>query len=594
MGHITHLNTVRGLASTVSNQDGFFDEIRGCRILLAVSGPGNRSLLRDQLCDDFELVEPQGSADQLAFDLAIVDTENYRQWREILLDEKLRSEPTFLPVILILSRDELKNRLRSFAELVDEFIITPVDRLEFSERVAMLLRARHLAKSQRDQLAYLATHDRVTGLPNQQRFIERLSENILDASVLDQTVHVIVIKLNVNRIMNSLGHKGLDTAASICTTRLASIVGRGVDVARLTTETWGIVCPPGEPPDKVFALCQKLHKIVEQPLNIDGELIHIDIAVGVGLYPDDAQDAMRVLDAAINAVGTASKNRPQFYSKAVQHEALRFIRTETRLRQALIEDQFELWYQPQINLSTHTVTGVEALIRWRLPNGRLAPPADFLNVAESTGLLVSMDRWVLQQACKDMASWRKQWLGIERVAVNVTSYDVQEPDFVEFVRRQLEQFELPPPTLELELTESALFRADTKNLEKLNDLRSFGLDIAIDDFGTGYSSLGYLHTLPITILKIDQSFVRDILAVETDAAITKTIIWLAKNFGLRTIAEGVETPEQAEYLQSIGADTVQGFHYAKPMPEHELKPWLERWHEATRSRVTGSGSVSDG
>ena len=363
----------------------------------------------------------------------------------------------------------------------------------------------------------------------------------------------------------------------------------GAEVARLTTETWGLSLAPGQTRETVFALCQKLNSIVKKPLNIDGELIHIDIAIGVGIYPDDATEAMRVLDAAINAVGTASNNQPQFYSKAVQHDALRFIRTETRLRQALLEDQFEVWYQPQVDLVAQTVTGVEALIRWRLPNGKLAPPADFLSVAESTGLIVAMDRWVLKKACEDMAGWRKQWLGIERVAVNITSHDVQEPDFVKYVRQQLEQFELPPPTLELELTESELFRADTENLEKLNELRSYGLDIAIDDFGTGYSSLGYLHTLPISILKIDQSFIRDVLTVETDAAITKTIIWLAKNFQLRTIAEGIETVEQADYLQSIGADTVQGYYYAKPMPEHELKPWLEKWYE-NREEWTKTGS----
>lgn len=549
------------------------------RILLALSSSGNRSLISEQLRAFYTVIEP--GSDQVAapdFDLAIIDTANFKRWHTVIQDAKVREEPTFLPVILVLSRHELKKNIRVYWDYIDEFVVTPMDKLEFSERISMLLRARHLAKTQRAQLAYLATHDRITGLPNNQRFKERVSEVVLDASILNQTVQVMVVQISVNRIMNSLGHRGLDQAAAICTSRLRALASDNHYCARLTTETWGILQPVGQSKEELFEFCQRLAMIADDPLDIDNERVHIGITMGVGLYPDDASDSIRVLDCAINALGTATNSQPQFYCQSVQHHALRFIRTETLLRKALEAEQFELWYQPQIRLSDNQVVGVEALVRWRLPNGSLAPPQDFLTVAQTTGLIVPLDRWVLKRACKDMKHWQQLQININRVAVNITAEDVQQEDFVSFVTDQLSYYELSPSMLELELTESTILKAGQSNINKLNELRVHGLEIAIDDFGTGYSSLAYLHTLPISILKIDQCFVRNILEVEADVAITKTILWLAKNFKLNTVAEGIETRDVADFLKDLGVDTAQGYFYSKPMPEPEFRKWLGDWN----------------
>lgn len=580
MGKVHPIHT-RGIPGIDDDQSTTALSLREARILLAIGSGGNRTRLREHLTQRYEVTEPEGSGrEDWTFDLAIVDSAGFHQWHNALTDAKRREGPAFLPVILLLSRHELKQHPSTYWDLVDEFILMPIDRLEFSERLALLLRARHLALSQQSQLAYLSTHDRVTGLANKPRFMERLADTILDASVANQSVQVVVVRLNVNRIMSSFGHRGLDEAASICSCRLKALVDSGTFVARLTTETWGLIQPPGDTLDHLLELCQRLRTLTDKPIPVDSERVHVELSIGVGIYPNDASNAARTLDCAINSLASARDSTPQFYSQAIQHQALRFMRTETRLRDALEQNQFEVWYQPQIRLADQSVQQVEALVRWRLPTGRLVPPGEFMDVAVTTGLVVPIDRWVLSTACDTLRNWHEEGLGIEHVAVNVTAEDVQSPDFVDYVLQQLKRCSLPADRLELELTESTLMDVGEANLKKLNELRQRGLDIAIDDFGTGYSSLSYLHTLPINILKIDQCFIRNILSVETDAAITKTIVWLAENFHMHTIAEGIETKAQADYLAELNVDTTQGYYYGKPMPEAELRTWLKEWQAA--------------
>lgn len=556
------------------------------KVLLAISRNGNLKRIKEYLSETYSLIEPEdlpvNAPDSEGYDLAIVDSGGYKQFEGLIHSAKQRAEPTFLPTMVILTKVELQNRDQLQGGLVDEFIVTPIDKVEFSERISMLMRARTQALVQQGQLAHLTTHDRVTGLPNFYSMSERLAETILDASILNQSVQVVVLKLTVARIMNSLGHKGLDQAAKICSERLKALLPAGVFLARLTTDTWGLIQPPGQPLDALLEQCQSFQKASEQHLEIDTEFVHVDLTIGVGIYPLDASDGPRTLDCAINAISSASGPKPHFYSQKVQHEALRYIRTETRLRDALEQEQFELWYQPQVRLDDMAISGVEALVRWRLPNGHLAPPGDFISVAESTGLIVPLDRWVIKQACQSMSEWRSQHVKIDRIAVNVSSVDVQKPDFADYVRSQLERCRLPPPTLEIELTESTLFEAGDLSLKKLDELRNLGMDIAIDDFGTGYSSLSYIHRLPINILKIDKSFVQDILTVRSNVAITKTIVWLAKNFNLMTIAEGIETEEQANFLKSLNVDIAQGYYYAKPMPASDFTTWLKDWEARIR------------
>ncbi|KFI22891.1 putative bifunctional diguanylate cyclase/phosphodiesterase [Nitrosococcus oceani] len=548
------------------------------RVMLLVNSSGNRALLANHLRPYCQLVEPNDpSLKPESFDLAIVDMEGLRQWQKQLLDAKQREEPVFLPVVLILSRSELKRRFKTFWDLIDEFILSPIERREFTERVSMLLRTRQLALTQRSHLAYLVNHDRLTGLPNQTLFMEHLIDSVRDASILNKQVYVTVVHIPLARTMRSLGHYGLERVVANCSTRLNAVLRDEVLLARLTTEEWGLIHRPGETLSRVLEICRRIQLLADEPIPVRGEHIRLAPRIGVGIYPDDSSDANGTLECAMAALSEDKGPAPVFYSRRIQHEALRFIRTESKLYEALEKEEFELWFQPQVSFETEKPVGVEALVRWRLPNGELAPPGEFLPVAASTGQILRIDRWVLEKACATMNAWRDDNIGLQRVSVNVTVEDIDAPDFVEFIKRALDQYQLPPPSLELELTETTFFKSSPANLEKLNLLRSEGISVAVDDFGKGYSSLNYLHKLPITTLKIDKEFIENAINNPTSAAIVETIVWLAKKFKLETVAEGIETKAQVEFLRSLGVTTAQGFFYSRPIPEEELREWIKNY-----------------
>ncbi|HET7371254.1 MAG TPA: EAL domain-containing protein [Gammaproteobacteria bacterium] len=569
----------RGSASDSDSEDpaadGTISDTTSGRFLLLLGSGGNRKHLSDYLRERHQVLLPEGS--QLPdgpFDLAIVDAAGFRRWHQQLIDAKLREQPTFLPVILIASRRDLRRRLKFFWDTIDEFILTPVERGEFIERVEMLFRARRLALAQRARLAYVVNHDRLSGLPNMNLFMDRLRGAILDAAVLNRQLYATVVHVPLAHVLSSLGHRDFDHAAAICASRLRELLGPDVPLAQLGPQKWGVIHPVGMTMDGVLEVCGRIQRLADESIRIDGERIRVSPRIGIGAYPQDAPDADGVLDCAISALAGAGDTAPTFYSKHDQDKALRFIRTESRLQEALEHEQFELWFQPQVRLSDGQLIAVEALVRWRLPDGQLVPPLEFMEVAEATGIICAIDRWVLRQACAAVQRWRKAGAGVERIAVNVSADDVRAPDFADVVEDMLDRFRVPPEALELELTETALFEISRDSLDKLNRLRKRGVDIAVDDFGTGYSSLRYLHQLPVTSLKIDKAFVSNADQDDANAAIIRTIALLAQNFGLNTVAEGIEREEEARYVASLNVQTAQGYLYAKPMPEAELLKWL--------------------
>lgn len=544
------------------------------QVMILVGG-ANQALLVRHLQKSYSIIYPQepnfipGS-----FDIAIVDLEGLTKWQKQLFDQKIREEPTFLPIVLVLTARELQHRHKKYWDIIDEFIIIPTQPHELTERIGLLLRTRHLALAQRENLAYLVNHDRITRLPNKNLFLERLSDVIHDATVLNKKLYVGVLHISMSQIMHSLGLSGMEAAAYQCSIRLKGLFKNEFYIASLATEEWGLIARPGEDITSAIDLFRRIKLMAEEPVEVNGENIHLSPRIGIGIYPEDGSDATSILTSATTALSSAKSTDPVFYSPQVQHEALRFLRTQTRLYEALEKQQFELWYQPQISLATGQIVGVEALVRWRLPSGQLVPPNEFVSVAEFTGQIVAIDRWVFHKACSDMKIWQQNKLGINRISVNIAVADIEEADFVPMVQNELALHGLPSSCLELELTETALLDANQSNLEKLHLLREIGIRIAMDDFGTGYSSLAYLHKLPITTLKIDKSFIDNVIHSDTDASITETIVLLANKFKLETVAEGVEAQEQADFLKSINVTLGQGYFYAKPMPAEELYKWL--------------------
>ncbi|WP_229804126.1 bifunctional diguanylate cyclase/phosphodiesterase, partial [Modicisalibacter luteus] len=436
------------------------------RILVMVGASGNRKQLIEHLKTRYHVLIPdetgavddigQGSPTEASFDLAILDPAGAVRWRQVLAEARSHAQPVFLPAMLIASRKDLSRALQACGSLIDEFLLTPIDPSELTQRVDMLLRARRQALTQSTRLAYLTSHDQGSGLPNKTLFLDRLSQAIQDGTVLGRQVFAMVIHIPLTPVLKSLGNRALEEAGLVCSERLKALLGDNYSLARLSTDEWALMLRAGASTSDALEVFQTLQQLAASPLDVRGERVHITPAVGIAGYPDDAANAASLLDCAGSALTrTERMQHPTFYSPTVQRQALAQIRTEAGLHEALALDQFELWFQPKVNLKDRSLTSVEALIRWRLSSGDLVPPNKFIPIAEGNGLITQIDRWVLEKACESMRTWQAQG-GPARVAVNISAQHLEQDDFVTTVEQTLSHFSISPAALELELTETAL------------------------------------------------------------------------------------------------------------------------------------------
>lgn len=546
------------------------------RILLLVRGHGNREQLAQHLRRYHEVVEPDHDDLPDRFDVAVVDGPGYRRWGDSLGQAKAAEEPVFLPVMIVLPRREIGTRAAR-SDVIDDFVVAPIQRDELLERISILLRARRLAVEQRERLTHVALHDTQTGLPNRDLFLERLHTAIHEASLLERVLYVIVVRIPLGGIMKSMGHAGLERAARACSVRLRHLMGDdNFSLARLTTEEWSVFARAEQSMDEVMPYCQRIASLSAEPIQVGDERVRLSAYIGISSYPQDAGDGRSLLDCACGALTHAqTPGEPAFYSRDVQQHALTYIRTESKLHEAIEREQFELHFQPQVSLESGRIIGAEALVRWRLPSGEMVSPGAFLPVAEASGLVTRIDRWVLSEACAALKRWSEAGHSDYFLAVNVTPADVLESDFVGRIERIIEAYELMPHSLELELTETMLCAATDELLGRLDRLRAFGVGIAVDDFGTGYSSLSYLQSLPLTLLKIDKAFVDGVPGDPSSEGITEAIVGLARRFGLEVVAEGIESDQQLKYLSALDISVGQGFRLGRPMPEREFLSLVE-------------------
>ena len=336
------------------------------------------------------------------------------------------------------------------------------------------------------------------------------------------------------------------------------------------------------------------HRIREQmrrPFVLDGREVVLTASIGIAVYPDDGVDASSLLkhaDTAMYHAKEQGRDNCQFYSASLTQRVQQRLTLESNLRQALERNEFSLLYQPQFDLASGRIHSVEALIRWNHPVEGVIPPLDFIPLAEENGLIVPIGEWVLRRACSDAARWQRAGHGLS-VAVNLSPRQFRVPNLLKTVLDILAQTGLAPEFLELEITEGAVMEDSGATLVTLNALRDAGVQIAVDDFGTGYSSMSYLKRMPLNNLKIDQSFVRGLPHDRDNHAIVMAVIALARNFGFRVTAEGVETREQAEVLKKMACDTLQGYYFSRPVPADEIPALLgKRWPigESTLSLVS--------
>ncbi|WP_421621751.1 putative bifunctional diguanylate cyclase/phosphodiesterase [Alkalilimnicola ehrlichii] len=558
---------------------GSADTDQAGRILLLMEGRGNRQQLANLLSARYRVVQVEdGHLPAEGFDLAIADGPALLRWQDALYEAKHAQQPVFLPVMLVLPRADLRSRAGRLRSIVDEFVVSPIDRAELLERLEMLLRARHQALAQRDQFVRIVNYDRATRLPNRNLFHEQVRTAIEAAKAKGESVHVVAVHTPFTRVLETFGQRGLDHAAAACAERFCHLAGDDVGLARLGTEHWGaMLFDDASPMDRVLPLCTRLSKVERHPIEVAGEPIRPQVRIGVASYPDDGSDAETVISAANIAATQANEGEPAFFSPSWREAVLDHLRTEAALHDALEQGQFELWLQPKLRLADNRVAGAEALIRWRLPSGELVPPGQFIPVAESSGLIRRITPWILATACRTVAGLRADGARDFVLAVNVTPADVSASDFAARLQALCAEHDLPPQAIELELTETMLCETGADTIGRLRALREVGFGIAIDDFGTGYSSLGYLHQLPVDTLKIDKQFIDGVPGEAGSDTVTRAIIHLAREFALETVAEGIENEDQLAYLRAAGVVLGQGYYIARPMPANDFAQWLAEW-----------------
>lgn len=447
-----------------------------------------------------------------------------------------------------------------------------------------LARAQESARSAEDELTYAAAHDQVTGLPNRAFLRLRLEHELAGARMSARRLAVILLDIHrFTTINDSYGYEAGNELLADVGQALQGAVRASDMVARLEGDEFAVVLADIREGSDVAAIVRKGIAAISRAYLVRGHEVFPRFACGVALYPEHGDQAEVVLRAAGAALYEARKGAPgeafTFYTPTLSAATRERMELERDLRGALDRAQFVLYYQPQFDVATKRVVGLEALLRWDRKSGGIVSPAKFIPLAEESGLIVPIGRWALNEACRQTQAWRLQGHDGLTVAVNLSVRQFREPDLVADVERALERSGLPPAQLELEITEGLLLTTAREAGGIISALRARGVRIVLDDFGTGYSSLGYLRRFRLDRLKIDQSFVREITHNSDDEAISKTIIALGHALGMRVVAEGVETIDQARKLASLRCDHLQGYLLGRPAPAEAIAAILGRTAE---------------
>ncbi|WP_152225942.1 bifunctional diguanylate cyclase/phosphodiesterase [Pseudomonas sp. SCB32] len=461
-----------------------------------------------------------------------------------------------------------------------------------NQLLASIERNGHLRREAEDSLLRISQYDFLTGLPNRKLLQQRLDQILEGASRLQRRVAVLCLGLDDFKGINEqysyqFGDQLLIALSDRLRTRSAHLGA----LARLGGDQFALVQADIEQPYEAAELAQQILDDLEAPFELDQHLVHLRATIGITLFPEDGETTEKLLQKAEQTMTLAksrSRNRYQFYIASVDSEMRRRRELEKDLREALARNELHLVYQPQVDYRDHRVVGVEALLRWQHPTQGWVAPDLFIPLAEQNGSIFSIGEWVLDQSCRQLREWHDQGFDDLRLAVNLSTVQLRHNALPRVVSNLLQMHRLPPRSLELEITETGLMEDISTAAQHLLSLRRAGALIAIDDFGTGYSSLSYLKSLPLDKIKIDKSFVQDLLLDDDDATIVRAIIQLGKSLGMQVIAEGVETVEQETYIIAQGCHEGQGYLYSKPLPARELTLYLKQARRL--AEVAGGGS----
>ena len=443
----------------------------------------------------------------------------------------------------------------------------------------LLSRVRHSVRQAEQKLTHLAHVDAVTGLSNRNAFNERLEFAIREAGQFQETVAMLLLDLdNFKQVNDTLGHQAGDELLRVIGQRIVRTLRREDFVARLGGDEFAVILRNVNARSEAMQVCTKLVDTIALPVPIEGHDFFVTASIGVAFFPDDGEDSKtltRNADTAMYQAKIAGKNAFELFLPAMNADVKKRVSMETCLRGALQNGELSLHYQPKIDLMSGSLLGFEALLRWKNEQmGGMVSPADFIPVAEDSGLIVPIGEWVIEQALADLRRWNEGRRKKLHIAVNLSARQLKVDGIARRIAQLVAESAVPAEWLELELTESMVMENVHAQIETFQELRKFGVRLAIDDFGTGYSSMSYLKRLPIDTLKIDRSFVNELPKNNNDLAIATAIVALGHSLGLTVVAEGIETEAQADALLNLGCDIGQGYLYAKPMPADRIEQYL--------------------
>ena len=494
----------------------------------------------------------------------------------------VRNHPQFkhLPIIILTSSSDTESKLRALELGATDFLSKPVDKSELLLRVRNTLKA----KAYSDRRAY---YDPLTKLPNKLRFQKEFDWTLKKAKQYHSQLALLDISIDdFGRVNTSVGLRGGDSVLVELARRIEHLfkatdqdahkrINSNIHCSAYRSDGGAFLLLLENIKDNVSiaAIGQQVLETVRKPVLVDGYEIHLTASVGISSYPEENTDCtslQRLANSAREFAKKAGGNVLQFSSKDISSIYEKRFNMETKLRKALDKNEFVIHYQPKVDLHTGAVHGVEALLRWNSDGPGLVPPNEFIPLAEETGLIVPIGNWVLSEACRQLVSWRKRGCLPLEMNVNLSVLQFQDKHFFANIKRTIDKIGINPCLLTLEFTESLLMDNIEDKIKKLEELKNLGVKLSIDDFGTGYSSLNYLRKLPVDELKIDRSFVMNIPKDSNSMAIISSIIYLAKKLGVRTVAEGVETKEQRQYLEDEQCHQFQGFLLSRPLPGDKL------------------------
>lgn len=529
------------------------------------------------------------------FDVVMTDL-NLPDSRGVETVHRLLKVCRYIPVVVLSAVDDDQAILDTVESGAQEYIVKGQTD---GHVIARTIRQAIKRKQAELKLRRLAHYDSLTGLANRSQFRRRLEQALERGARRQRGVALMMIDLDRFKAVNdTLGHQAGDRMLVMVAKRLRACLRECDKVARLGGDEFTVTLEELRAPDEAAAIAQKIVEAISRPFMVGGQEFYVTPSIGITLHPLDGGDADTLIknaDTAMYQVKAGGRNGFKFFTPAMNELTGERLRMQAALRQAIDRNELVLHYQPKVDLQSGRLHGVEALLRWQRPGGRLLPPAEFIPLAEDTGLILPIGEWVLKQALGQIRAWSELGLPGTRVSVNISPRQFRQCDLAAVVAAALSQTGLAGEHLEIEITEGVLMEDTEASVATLERLKTLGVGIAIDDFGTGYSSLHYLKRFPIDTLKIDHSFVSDIPRDHDDATITQAIIGLARNLRLNVIAEGVETKEQLAFLRANHCDQGQGFLFSAPLDTAQMTGYLQReriradLEETTPRPLAGNG-----